>query len=390
MGLDGDAPNCSSCGDGQGGQPNPIDSCSRDQLSCDNPCHVAIHNTVTCESLPSRLENFTKNFFGDVVRTEVNGQIVWSLPCGLDTGLPGNPRGVDEGLACYFLRLFNDGIIGLQGPQGFPGAPGCAGHNAYTVTLQNFNVPSVGGSVQVQTLFNPAILVGSYIFISGAGWYIVTAAPSSGLLTLQLISSLVGISTTVTTGKLVVPAGAPGLSIPGPIGPQGIQGPPGPIGPQGNSITGPQGPAGDNLLANNGYVTGSGGVNYPVSSPFGTFQTVNFGVTSFGFTTSPSALNVGTYMVSCSFDVLGNTVANGDAAGFALSNVSLGTQIPGAFTSVNSTVLGSGEEFSVNLQGLVTTTAINQTIAVQAYYSGTASAYSVVANRTSLSWFQIA
>ena len=391
MGLDGDAPNCSSCGDGQGGQPNPIDSCSRDMLSCDNPCHTAIHNTVTCESLPSRLENFTKNFFGDVVRTEVNGQIVWSLPCGLDVGLPGNPRGIDEGLACYFLRLFNDGIVGLQGPQGFPGTPGCAGHNAYTVTLANFTQPSVGGSVQVQTLFNPAMLLGSYVFINSAGWYVITAAPPTGLLTLQLIVSLVGIGSTVTSGKLVVPSGAPGQSIPGPQGQQGIQGPPGPIGPQGASITGPQGPAGDNLLAYNGYVTGAGGVDYAVSSVgASTYDTVNFGITNFGFTTDGNTAHIGTYLVSCSFDVKGNTVAGGDSANFAISNVSLGTQILGAFTTVAANTLGSNEEFSMQLQALVTTTDIHQQIAVQAFWTGHTGAYSVVAARSSLSWFQIA
>jgi len=387
MGLNGDIHQCGSCGDGQGGQPNPIDGCSRDQLSCDNPCHIAIHNTVVCESLPSRIENFTKNFFGDVVRTEVNGEIVWSLPCGLDVGLPGNPRGVDEGLACYFLRLFNDGIIGLQGPQGFPGVPGCAGHNAFTVTLANFTTPSPGDSVQVQTIYNPAMLVGSYVFISNAGWYVITATTPTGLLTLQLIVSLVGIGSTVASGKLVVPSGAPGLAIPGP---QGIQGIPGPIGPQGaqgdTGDKGDTGPAGDNLLSNNDYVTGAGGVDYSVSNA--TYQTVNFGVTDFGF--GGGALPVGTYMVSASFDVKGNTVVAGDAAQFVISNVSTSTLAIGAFTTVNSTVLGSNQEFSVQLQALVTTTAIGQTVAIQAAFSNNAGAYSVVANRSSLSWFQIA
>ena len=109
-----DGNNCTSCEGGEHTNPNPLDPCTRSFLQCDNPCAIVEHNTVQCESLPSRVENFTKNFFGDVVRTEVNGQVVWSLPCGLDVGLPANPRGLDEGLACYFLRLFNDGIVGLR------------------------------------------------------------------------------------------------------------------------------------------------------------------------------------------------------------------------------------------------------------------------------------
>lgn len=372
-----DTHRCGSCGDGQGGQPNPIDSCSRDLLSCDNPCHIAEQNTVACESLPSRLENFIKNFFGDLVRTEVNGEIVWSLPCGLDIGLPGNPRGIDEGLACYFLRLFNDGIIGLQGPQGFPGAPGCAGHNAYTVTLANFNTPNAGGTVQVQTLYNPAMLVGSYIFINGAGWYIIMAAPTSGLLTLQLIVSLVGFGSTVTAGKLVVPSGAPGLSIPGPTGEQGIQGPPGIQGPQGNvGATGATGPAGTDLLANNGFVTGAGGSDYTVNQP--NYTTVNFGVQDFSFIPGP----IGTYFVAASFDVL--NIAGTGGGGYVISNISLNLPIIGSFTGPDN---GSGQRLNVSMMAIVTTTVLGQTIGVQAAGAGNGQ---VQANSTSLVWFQIA
>jgi hypothetical protein len=76
--------------------------------------------------LPSQIQNFTQQFFGDVVKTEVDGQVIWSLPCDLDIGLPNNQRGAGEGLACYFLRLSEEGIIGLTGPQGEVtfGAPG--------------------------------------------------------------------------------------------------------------------------------------------------------------------------------------------------------------------------------------------------------------------------
>lgn len=384
--MPGDTPNCGSCGDGGNDNPNPLDACGKQFLSCDNPCHIEPHNSVICESLPSRVENFTKNFFGDVVRTEVNGELVWSLPCGLDTGLPNNPRGVDEGLACYFLRLFNDGIVGLVGPQGFPGAPGCAGHNAFTVTLSNFNTPSPGGSVQVQTQYNPAMLVGSYIFINGAGWYIITNAPPSGFLTLQLVVSLVGIGTTVAAGKLVVPSGSPGQSIPGPQGIQGIPGPIGPQGNQGNSVTGPTGPPGNNFLSTNKQLPTIVGSDFLINSLNPTFATVNFGG---GGDLAWVAPNVGTYFLSASMDCNGVAVAGASNAILALFNISLAQQALGATTIISSATVATGSILNVSLVGLITTTAINQTIGVQATTSD-AGYYSVSAARSSLSIFQIA
>jgi hypothetical protein len=47
-------------------------------------------------------------FFGSVTKTCVDNKVVWSLPCNLDTGIPGYPRQSGEGLACYFKRMIND------------------------------------------------------------------------------------------------------------------------------------------------------------------------------------------------------------------------------------------------------------------------------------------
>lgn len=77
-------------------------SCS--SCGCD-PCH-----TVTCdasnEPLASALNNFITAFFGSLTKTCVNNQVVWVLPCNLDAGITGFPRVSGEGLACYFLRVF--------------------------------------------------------------------------------------------------------------------------------------------------------------------------------------------------------------------------------------------------------------------------------------------
>lgn len=81
--------------------PSTPCSCEPCQTQCD-PAH---------EPLPSTVDNFVTQFFGSVTKTCVNNQVVWSLPCNLDTGVPGYPRQPNEGLACYFKRLINDVFI---------------------------------------------------------------------------------------------------------------------------------------------------------------------------------------------------------------------------------------------------------------------------------------
>lgn len=78
-------------------------SCS--SCGCD-PC-----NEITCdpanEPLASALNNFITSFYGSLTKTCVNNNVVWVLPCDLDAGITGYPRIAGEGLACYFLRVFN-------------------------------------------------------------------------------------------------------------------------------------------------------------------------------------------------------------------------------------------------------------------------------------------
>jgi hypothetical protein len=92
----------------------PSNSCP--SASCD-PDH---------EPLPSALDNFITQFFGEVTKTCVDGQIVWSLPCNLETGIPGYPRQEGEGLACYFKRVLNDLFVqyGMLGTMAFQNANG--------------------------------------------------------------------------------------------------------------------------------------------------------------------------------------------------------------------------------------------------------------------------
>lgn len=83
-------------------------SCS----SCNcNPCHCDHECDPSNEPLSSALDNFITAFFGTVTKTCVNDQVVWALPCDLESGLAGYPRVPNEGLACYLLRVMGILII---------------------------------------------------------------------------------------------------------------------------------------------------------------------------------------------------------------------------------------------------------------------------------------
>ena len=219
--------------------------------TCNNPCGTSSVNSAACETLPSQIQNFTTAFFGTVIKAEVDGSVVWTLPCSLETGLPNNPRLPGEGLACYFLRLFLDGILGLTGPPGAPGADGVAGLNAFTVTLASFTQPTLAlPNIQIFTAANDAILVGVYVFIQGSGWYLVTANDGAGNLWLTLSRAVGTPLAVIPAGRLVVPAGYPGASV------TGLTGPPGPIGATGSP--------GASYTATNDQVFFSGGTDWTI------------------------------------------------------------------------------------------------------------------------------
>lgn len=342
------------------------------RIRCGNPCGITQTNTAACESLPSQISNFTLQFFGTVVKTEVDGVVDWSLPCGLDVGLPNNPRADGEGLACYFLRLFNDGIIGLTGPQGAAGANGANGLNAYTVTLQSFTQPSTGSpNTQVLTSYNPAILDGMNVFIEDSGWYEVTTNDVTGTLFVTLKQAVPGASAgnVIPVGRLVVPAGFQGNSIVGPTGPQGP--------------AGPQGATGSTPSATNGfYFTNDGGAtNYPVTAAYA----------AVGFTTSSPAVilpSAGTYLltVTVAFKGLGAIVA-ADTFEAKLFNGTTAADVSGSEKITNTITVDQLSNLSINV--IVTTATANNTISLYARASG-GSIFEVTANKTTLSYVRLA
>lgn len=309
-----------------------------------NPCRVTQTNTAACESLPSQISNFTLQFFGEIFKTEINGVVSWSLPCSLDTGLPNNPRAASEGLACYFLRLFADGIVGLTGPKGNPGDNGVNGNNAYTVTIQSFTQPTLAAPhIQVLTSFNPVVLADLYVFVQGSGWYSVDDYDTSGMAFLTLARPLANVSGTVPAGRLVLPAGFPGESI---TGPQGPQGPKGEIGAPGESFS----------ATNDFYGGGSVGTNYALQVVYSAVDFTN---------SAPNRVLpvAGTYLLTAVVDYVGAAgVLPNDIVSLKLRNTSIGGDVGGS-EHIASNIVPS-QHGSLTLNAIYVTSGANQTVAV--------------------------
>ena len=216
-------------------------SCNCSNTTCPdcNPCTPACPTeSAACETLPSALENFILQFFGSITRTVVNGRVVWSLPCNLEEGLENNPRGASEGLACYFLRLFEDGIIGATGPTGATGPAGSDGHNAFTVTLAEGAVVAASVNFQLEILANPVIFAGQTVFINGAGYATVVDVTGT-TLSAMMVEPVVAVGTAIAAGSIVTVTGPRGLAgsaaAKGDTGDTGPQGPAGATGATGTS-----------------------------------------------------------------------------------------------------------------------------------------------------------
>ncbi len=330
-----------------------------------NPCRVTQENTAACESLPSQIQNFTDAFFGTVIKTETDGVVSWSLPCGLDVGLPNNPRASGEGLACYFLRLFEDGILGLTGPQGIPGTPGCNGNNAYTVTLTAFLQPSSDNpNIQVLTPYNPAILSELYVFIQGSGWYFVDFYDTSGtaFLTLALPVASVPAGTTITAGKILTPAGFPGAT--GPQGAQGIQG-----------------ATGESFSNTSAFVSTDTGTDYNVGPAYSAVDFVAI---------APRVLlpKLGVYMLTAVLDIKGiNTVALLDELSVKLRDTVVLADVPGSEHTISHIALNQKGQIVINAVYL----SPGDGSEVGVYASATTTnVFTIIANHSTLSMVRLA
>jgi hypothetical protein len=217
---------------------------------CLNPTAVSGRNSAACESLQSKVANFTSQMFGAVTKTDVDGKVVWTLGCGLDEGLPVNPRGFGEGVACYFFRLLYDNILELTGEPGDNGSTGVDGKDAVSATTADFVQPNVGDTITVSVLATRALLPGLIVFVQNSGWYdVVSNDGDTAVLTLR--EALFFAPVVVPLGAVIVPTSPGGRPIVGDKGPPGDKGADGPPGDEGDK--------GRDANANvNGYFFGAG------------------------------------------------------------------------------------------------------------------------------------
>lgn len=353
--------------------------------SCD-PCSACPPNTADCETLPSALQNFIDAFFGSVTKTEVDGVVTWVLPCNLDVGLPGNPRADGEGLACYFLRLFQDGITGLVGPAGPTGPPGADGGNPWVVLSSFFSQPLVGASVTVSFIPSPALAVGETVFIPGSGYYTVTSIFGTSTAVLQLVVAVTSPNATTAPGTLIMLSGPRGPAIVGPTGATGPAGPAGSAGPTGptgaTGATGPTGPAGAVSTNTNGQTVVSGGTDFTVSD---VDSKIDFG-TDDPEVTLPTA---GTYLV------LARVTCHNDGGGnyqwtLYLNNQTTATPVPGGSTNFLCWLTSADHSQSNVVFAIVTTLTDSNVIDMRVQSENASANQQVWQDGTNISFIKLA
>lgn len=340
---------CNRCTDGNSG------SCH-----C-NPCTACPENTTDCETLPSALDNFTQQFFGTITRTLVDGKVTWVLPCNLDVGLPGNPRADGEGLACYFLRLFDEGIKGLVGPKGDTGASGAPGRNAYTVITSSFNAPTEANPISQFTVIpSPVISVGQTNFIPGVGWVRITDIFQDMVVFTTLIELIPSPVAVVTPGTLLQPTGPRGLSITGATGATGAKGDTGATGATGATgspgATGAVGPTGPTATNDSSEIVG-GNTDYTMTA---LFAKVDFGTTDLDLTLATP----GTYLILVQLSGLNNSTAD-RVWNLKLFNSTTATDVPNSEIETLLIDIAAVHQ-NISFFARVTTTVANEVIQVYA------------------------
>jgi hypothetical protein len=360
---------------------------------------------MICETLQSQLDNFTLQFFGEVTKTDVApGVVDWSLPCGLDIGLASNPRGFDEGISCYFLRLMREEIDKLAGPAGAAGANGANGYSGYTVSLSSFVQPTTTSPFVVSTLYNPVIKENEIVFISRSGWYQVLWI-DGGNLTLSLVQPMLGATGTILAGKIVVPVGPKGANQTGLVGNMGAHGDKGDQGPPG--ATGEDGIDGVTLVAgatqqNASFIGLDGWQDFSVSASEPNAKLVTFEKTTApadsGAVAAPKRVKfeliaAGKYL----FRVVSTLYTyNGDAVIYVglvdttnpANNVSpdpAGTNkfLPGSY--INSNKHDAGLAIPISSSSIITTTSNYTTIELRAFGKGCR----LLPEHTTVTWVRV-
>lgn len=113
-------------------------------------------------------------------------------------------------------------IPGPKGPPGVSGSDGEDGTNAFTTTVNAFNMPAGNGQAGVTVLSTEWMTVGQIVYVQTAGWMRVDAIPSPTTVNLTNLevggaySENAAMGTVITGGSKVSPGG-----LQGPTGPSG-------------------------------------------------------------------------------------------------------------------------------------------------------------------------
>lgn len=303
----------------------------------------------------------------------------------LDVGLTNNPRGSEEGLACYFLRLFEDGLVGLTGPKGDTGAAGADGKNAYTVITSAFVTPTPANpNVQFTVIPSPVLSVGQTIFIPGAGWFLITDIFQNSTVFATLLELIPNPAATITPGTLALPVGPKGDkgdqgdSITGPPGANGATGVTGATGSPGP--TGAPGPTGPTATNSNAIVTG-GTTDYTLTA---VYAKVDFG------TNDMEALlaTPGTYLFTVSIHCINDTSGANRPWDLKLFNLDTSLDVPNSETTVR--IIESPLSQTVVLCTMVTTTVANHTIQLYARSNSAAATQTIFFSQSRMIWVRLA
>jgi len=137
--------------------------------------------SVSHESVPSLIDNLVTALYGAFTKSVVNRRVIWNIPCD-----PNNtatifnvPRGNNEGLLCYFIRIFNP-------------ANGYTLNGKYSGTFQGNLIGGATGSLVYQSSANTT----SFLPVGVEG-EVLTVGPNGTLdwtsgLTVQRANNLTG------------------------------------------------------------------------------------------------------------------------------------------------------------------------------------------------------
>jgi hypothetical protein len=172
---------------------------------CHDPC-AATPVDAENESLQSQLDNFILNFYGEITKTVVDGEVVWILPCDLSGEIPGYERDPEMGTACYQLSV----LTSLAAQVAAIGSFGTmAQQNADAVditggTITGLSLPVDGTDAATKNYVDAAYTAGTGLLQSGLQFYVnptqsLTALTVDSLtVTNPITGSIAGNATTAT------------------------------------------------------------------------------------------------------------------------------------------------------------------------------------------------